>query len=120
MDATVSSLFIYPDSESPGQELDSVEVTPTGPEGNRAKKHAVHLVSVDEYVETHPKANVVLAMDTAVLARLVGHVVRLGDCVLSVTRKPVECAGVYADVVEPGTIAVDDVVQVADDDRTQP
>ena len=37
MIATVSSLHIYPDSEAPGQELDAVEVTPTGPEGNRSK-----------------------------------------------------------------------------------
>jgi hypothetical protein len=116
MVATVSSLFIYPDSDSPGQELDSVEVTPTGPEGNRSKKHAVHLVSVDDYVETHPKANVVLAMESAVLSRLVGSVVRLGDCTLSVTRAPSQCAGVYADVVTPGTVSVDDALLVAEGD----
>ena len=63
MIATVSSLFIYPDSNSPGQELDAVEMTPTGPEGNRSKKHAVHLVTAEDYVETHPKANIVLDMD---------------------------------------------------------
>ena len=116
MEATVSSLFIYPDSESPAQELDAVEITPTGPEGNRAKKHAVHIVSAEEYVETHPKANIVLDVAPDVLASLVGSVVRLGECTLVVTRKPEQCAGVYADVVEPGAVSVDDRLLVAADE----
>lgn len=111
--ATVSSLYIYPDSDAPGQELDSVHVTESGPEGNRSKKHAVHLVSVDDYVETHPKANIVLDMDASVLSRLVGEVVRLGECTLRVTQSPSQCAGVYAEVVTPGSIAVDDELLVA-------
>ena len=114
MIATVSSLFIYPDSDSPGQELDSVEVTETGPEGNRSKKHAVHLVSADDYVETHPKANIVLDMESSVLEQLVGRMVRIGECTLSVTQTPSQCAGVYAEVVTPGTVAVDDALLVAD------
>jgi hypothetical protein len=113
MNATVSSLHIYPDSDSPGQELEAVEVTPTGPEGNRSKKHAVHLVSVDDYVATHPKANIVLDMDASVLARLVGEMVRIGDCTLRVTQAPSQCAGVYAEVVTPGSVAVDDQLLVA-------
>jgi uncharacterized protein YcbX len=114
MIATVSSLFIYPDSDSPGQELDSVEVTESGPEGNRSKKHAVHLVTADDYVETHPKANIVLDMESSVLEQLVGRVVRIGECTLNVTRTPSQCAGVYAEVVTPGTVAVDDALLVAD------
>ena len=114
MNAAVSSLFIYPDSDAPGQQLDSVEITPTGPAGNRAKKNAVHLVSAADYVETHPKANVVLDMDASVLVGLVGRTVRLGDCTLRVTRAPSQCAGVYADVVEPGEVAVDDLLLVAE------
>ena len=113
MIASVSSLFIYPDSDAPGQELDSVEVTETGPEGNRAKKHAVHLVTADDYVETHPKANIVLDMDSSVLDGLVGKVIRIGECTLSVTQAPSQCAGVYAEVVTPGTVAVDDELLVA-------
>jgi MOSC domain-containing protein YiiM len=89
-------------------------MTPTGPEGNRAKKHAVHLVSAEEYVETHPKANVVLDVDPAVLEGLVGKLVRLGECTLTVTQKPSQCAGVYAEVVEPGEVSVDDALLVAD------
>jgi hypothetical protein len=116
MNATVSSLYIYPDSDSPGQELDSVDVTPSGPEGNRSKKHAVHLVTIDDFVATHPKANIVLDMEASVLARLVGEVVRLGDCTLRVTQSPSNCAGVYAEVVAPGTITVDDVLLVATDE----
>ena len=114
MVATVSSLFIYPDSDSPGQELDSVEVTPTGPEGNRSKKHAVHLVTADDYVETHPKANIVLDMESTVLDKLVGRVIRLGECTLRVTRAPSQCAGVYAEVVTPGAVSVDDPLMVAE------
>lgn len=108
MDATVTSLLIYPDSDSPAQELEAVEITPTGPEGNRSKKHAVHIVSAEEYVETHPKANIVLDVEPDVLASLVGSVVRVGACTLTVTRKPAQCAGVYADVIEPGEVSIDD------------
>ncbi len=116
MIATVSSLHIYPDSAQPGQQLDKVEVTASGPEGNRAKKNAVHLVAVSDFVESHPKANVVLDIEPGVLVGLVGRVVRLGNCVLSVTRSPTQCAGVYADVVTPGTVSVDDALEVADGD----
>ncbi|MEO7753528.1 MAG: hypothetical protein ABIS35_08955 [Terracoccus sp.] len=116
MIVTVSSLYIYPDSDEPGQQLDSVEVTESGPAGNRAKKNAVHLVAVTDFVMSHPKANVVLDMEPGALGALVGRLVRLGDCVLSVTRSPSQCAGVYADVVTTGTVTVDDVLEVADDD----
>lgn len=115
MDAIVSSLYIYPDSTSPGQQLSTVAVTLEGPEGNRSKKHALHLVTAGEYVANHPKANIVLDMDAAVLANLVGRVVRLGECTLRVTRQPSSCAGVYAEVVTPGEVSVDDHLLVADD-----
>ncbi|WP_330473361.1 hypothetical protein [Terrabacter sp. C0L_2] len=114
MIATVSSLFIYPDSDAPGQQLDSVEMTETGPEGNRSKKHAVHLVTADDYVETHPKANIVLDMDSSGLEKLVGRVVRLGECTLEITQTPSQCAGVYARVLEPGEVTVDDALFVAE------
>ena len=116
MIATVSSLFIYPDSDEPGQELDSVAVTETGPEGNRSKKHAVHLVSVDDYVASHPKANIVLDMDSSMLEKLVGRVVRVGGCTLEITQTPSQCAGVYARVVEPGPVSVDDALFVGEDE----
>ncbi len=115
MDASVTNLLVYPESGAPGQELDSVEITPEGPEGNRAKKNAVHLVSVDEYVATHPRANVVLDVDTERLRGLVGHVIRVGDCMLRVTRQPSNCPGVYAEVVEPGRVHVEDPLLVAED-----
>ncbi|MGW5237936.1 hypothetical protein ACWEOW_03295 [Monashia sp. NPDC004114] len=114
MNAIVSSLHIYADSDAPGQSLESVEITPSGPEGNRSKKHAVHLVSAEEYVETHPKANIVLDVEPAVLEGLVGRLIRLGACTLTVTQKPAQCAGVYAEVVEPGEVSVDDALLVAD------
>ena len=114
MNATVSSLHIYADSDAPGQSLESFEVTPSGPEGNRAKKHAVHLVAAEEYVETYPKANVVLDIEPAVLEGLVGKVIRLGGCTLTITQKPAQCAGVYAEVVTPGEVSVADHLLVAD------
>lgn len=115
MDAIVSSLYTYSDSGAAGQQLVTVAITSDGPEGNRSKKHAVHLVTATEYVTEHPKANIVLDMEAAVLHQLVGKVVRLGDCTLAVTRRPSSCAGVYADVVHPGEVSVDDHLLVADD-----
>ena len=114
MIATVSSLYIYPDSDEPGQELDSVEVTETGPKGNRSKKHAVHLVTVDDFVATHPKANIVLDMDPSVLDQLVGRVVRLGAVHAGDHADTVAVCRVYARVVEPGEISVDDALLVAE------
>lgn len=114
MDASVTNLLVYPESGAPGQELDSFEMTPTGPEGNRAKKNAVHLVSVDEYVATHPRANVVLDVEAETLRELVGRLIRVGDCILKVTRQPSNCPGVYAEVVEPGTVRVEDHLLVAE------
>lgn len=114
MTSSVSSLHIYPDPDAPGQQLDSVEMTPTGPLGNRAKKNAVHLVAASDYVVSHPKANVVLDVEPAVLESLVGRTVRLGSCTLQVTRTPSQCAGVYADVLEPGEVSVDDLLLVGE------
>jgi hypothetical protein len=114
MIATVSSLFIYPDSDAPGQELASVEVTESGPEGNRSKKHAVHLVAGVGLVAAHPNGNNVLDMESSVLEKLVGRIVRLGECTLEVTQTPSQCAGVYARVVEPGEVSVDDALLVAE------
>ncbi|GAA6527883.1 hypothetical protein [Intrasporangium sp. DVR] len=114
MPVTVSSLFIYPDADSPAQELEAIDITPTGPKGNRSKKHAVHIVSAEEYVGTHPKANIVLDIEPEVLFSLVGSVIRLGDCTLTVTKRPSHCPGVYADVVEPGEVAVDDLLLTAE------
>ncbi|MDN5790396.1 MAG: hypothetical protein L0H25_05950 [Micrococcales bacterium] len=116
MDATVSSLYIYPDSDSPGQQLDSVEFTETGPRGNRAKKHAVHLICADDYVKTHPKANVILDIGSDALVELVGKAVKLGEATLRVTREPTECLGVYAEVVRTGEVAIGDRLLVADDE----
>ncbi|MDC5695729.1 MOSC domain-containing protein [Intrasporangium calvum] len=114
MPAKVSSLFIYPDSDEPAQELESVDMTPTGPKGNRSKKHAVHIVSAEEYVGTHPKANIVLDIETEALFSLVGSVIRLGDCTLTISKRPSHCPGVYAEVVEPGEVAVDDLLLAAE------
>lgn len=45
-----------------------------------------------------------------------GRVVRLGECTLEVTQTPSQCAGVYARVVVPGEVSVDDALLVAEDE----
>ena len=114
MDATVTSLIIYTEHGGPGQELESVEITPAGPAGNRAKKHAVHLVSATDYVESHPRANIVLDIASGTLISLVGRVIRLGGATLEVTEEPHQCAGVYATVIDPGEVGLGDRLLVAE------
>lgn len=114
MDARVTSLLIYPESGAEGQSLDAVDFLETGPEGNRAKKHAVHIVSASEYVRTHPRANVVIDVSEQDLVELVGHTVKIGEALLRITKEPEQCSGVYAEVLEPGGVAVGDSLLVAD------
>ena len=114
MNSVVSSLHIYSDPDGPGQQLDAVEMTPTGPKGNRAKKNAVHLIAASDFVVSHPKANVVLDIEPDALEALVGRTVRIGSCTLAVTRTPSQCAGVYAEVIEPGDVAVEDRLLVGE------
>jgi uncharacterized protein len=61
-----------------------------------------------------PRANVVidLAAGADLETTWVGHEVRLGDAVLRITQTPKHCLGVYAEVVRPGRVAVDDEVRV--------
>ena len=61
-----------------------------------------------------PRANVVidLADGQDLETTWVGRVVRLGDAVLRITKTPKHCLGVYAEVVRPGRVAVDDEVRV--------
>lgn len=115
MTVVVTSLFIYPDSRGPAQELGAVEMLPSGPEGNRAKRHAVHLVSAHDYVIEHPKANVVLDITPGRLRSLVGQVVTLGEATLRLTVEPDQCSGVYAEVIRPGRVALDDLLLVESD-----
>ena len=56
-----------------------------------------------------PRANLVLTLDGDERA-WVGHVVRVGDAILEITRTPKHCLGVYADVRQAGRVTVGDDV----------
>ncbi len=110
--AVVASIFIYPEKDQPGQELDSVGVSEAGLDGDRRKKSPVHLVTATEFVTSHPRANLVLDMADEALADLVGRRLRIGDVELEVTSLAGDCPGVYAVVPVPGEVSVDDLVTV--------
>ena len=57
-----------------------------------------------------PRANLVLDLPADDERSWVGRRLRLGSAVLQVTRLPKHCLGVYAEVAEPGTVAVGDEV----------
>jgi uncharacterized protein YcbX len=108
----VANIFIYPDKDKPGQELESVGVSEEGLDGDRRKKSPVHLVTASQFVTAHPRANLVLDMGDRTLDDMVGRRVRVGDVVLEVTSRAGDCPGVYAVVPVPGAVSVDDLVTV--------
>ncbi len=110
--ARVSSILIHPDKDEPGQELASVAVSLEGLDGDRRKKSPVHLIAVSEYVDAHPRANLVIDIAPAGLGALVGRRLRIGTVELDVTGPAGTCPGVYAAVPVPGEIAVGDEVTV--------
>jgi len=110
--AVVANIYIYPDKDQPGQELDSVAVSEEGLDGDRRKKSPVHLVTATEFVTAHPRANLVLDMTDEVLDDLVGRRLKIGDVELEVTSRAGDCPGVYAVVPVPGELSVDDLVTV--------
>jgi uncharacterized protein YcbX len=61
-----------------------------------------------------PRANVVvdLAAGQELETSWVGREVLLGEAVLRVSKTPKHCLGVYAEVVRPGRVAVDDEVRL--------
>lgn len=63
-----------------------------------------------------PRANLVLKLDAEGAAERgwIGQRVQVGDAVLSITRTPKHCLGVYAEVVRPGRVAAGDPVRLAD------
>ena len=64
-----------------------------------------------------PRANLVLDLDDAADPEVewVGREVAVGEAVLRVTRAPKHCLGVYAEVLRPGRVAVDDPVRATQD-----
>ena len=60
-----------------------------------------------------PRANIELDLSAGELETAwVGRELHLGDAVLRVSQQPRHCLGVYADVVQPGTVEVGDEVRL--------
>jgi hypothetical protein len=110
--ARVSSIFIYPDRDQPGQTLETSYVSREGLDGDRRKKSPVHLVAVENYIDFHPRANLVVDIAGDDLHALVGRRLRIGSVELVVTALAGDCPGVYADVPVPGDVSVGDALLV--------
>jgi hypothetical protein len=110
--ARVSSILIYPDRDQPGQTLETSYVSPEGLDGDRRKKSPVHVVAVENYIDFHPRANIVVDLPSADLHGLVGRRLRIGTTELDVTQLAGNCPGVYAEVPVPGDVSVGDEVLV--------
>jgi hypothetical protein len=110
--ARVSSILIYPDRDQPGQTLSTSHVSTEGLDGDRRKKSPVHLVAVDNYIDFHPRANLVVDLPSAAVDDLLGHRLRIGTVELEVTDLAGDCPGVYAQVPVPGDVSVGDELLV--------
>lgn len=115
--ARVSSILIYPERDQPGQTLETSWISADGPDGDRRKKSPVHLVAVGDYIDMHPRANLIVDIPSDALHALVGRRLRIGSVELDVTALAGDCAGVYATVPVPGDVSVGDelLVGVASD-----
>ncbi len=112
--ARVTSILIYPDTDAPGQTLDISYISPDGLDGDRRKKSPVHLVAVENYVDLHPRANLIVDIPADALHGLVGRCLRIGTVELEVTALAGDCAGVYAAVPTPGDVSVGDELLVGE------
>ncbi|HEY7989348.1 MAG TPA: hypothetical protein VIE19_09025 [Lapillicoccus sp.] len=110
--ARVSSILIYPDRDQPGQTLETSYVSPEGLDGDRRKRSPVHLVAVGDFIDLHPRANLVVDIGSGELHGLVGRRLRIGSVELEVSALAGDCAGVYAQVPVPGDVSVGDEVLV--------
>lgn len=104
----VAGIRVYPTSGEPGHHLNTVQIGSDGLDGDRRKKAAVHLVSLEDQ---DTRANLVLDTTPEAVLSTVGQRLVLGTAVLVVERAPSGCPGVYAAVVEPGTVSVGDGVR---------
>jgi len=96
--------------------------------GHAVDAYPVHLVSEGAMLTADPtagpeacdvndpRANLVLRLvaDGAAERGWVGQRIQVGDAVLSITRTPKHCLGVYAEVVTPGRVAAGDTVRSVD------
>lgn len=102
----VRSIATYPLKDEPGIFHEVVEVEPEGLAGDRRKKRPVHVVGA-EITPEHTRANFFLTLPESEVQALVGSRVLLGDSVLDITELPKACPGVYAEVAQTGSVAVD-------------
>lgn len=112
MTARVTEIHTYPVKGEPGTDLDECRVEPEGLAGDRRKKAALHLVAKAAAPTT--RANLVLDLDDADLAALIGRQVRVGEVVVGVKSAAGSCPGVYAEVVASGAVHLGDVVVAVD------
>lgn len=112
--AKVVLVAVYPVKDRPGDRLRSCFVEPEGLQGDRPKKHPVHIVGSEETPDT-TRANIFLNVPGEDLPGLVGRTLAIGDeCVVRVTRIPSGCPGVYAEPVRFGVVAVGHPVFLVD------
>ena len=104
----VTALWIYPVKDEPGVSLPTVKLETEGLAGDRRKKAALHLVCAVEAAEEKPRANLILDTTADQLSSLIDHRMVLGTAEIKITGKPSNCPGVYATVLQPGTISVGD------------
>jgi hypothetical protein len=104
----VTQILVYPTKGEPGLELREVEVMSDGLEGDRRKRAPVHLVADEESRDV--RANFVVSLTGDQLRDLVGKTVTLGGAELGILGAAGSCAGVYAEVRQPGAVHVGDVV----------
>ena len=110
--AHVAEIHAYPVKGQPGEDHEEAVVGPEGLEGDRRKKAPVHVVAAEDAVFS-TRANLFVTLPAAELAGAVGSVLRVGEVELTVTTRPSNCPGVYAEVRRPGTVRVGDSVTVA-------
>lgn len=109
----LTTLAVFPTKGEPGSTLPQGTLTDSGLLGDRHKKHALLVASVEDVEATAARgeelrANIVLTAPSAVLQEAGGRELRIGDAVVRIDRKPSACDGMYAEVVEPGDILVGD------------
>jgi uncharacterized protein YcbX len=112
--AVLTEIHVFPVKGAPGEDLAEAVVGPEGLVGDRRKKAAVQVVAAED-VRPDTRANLVVSLESAELVAGIGSVLRVGDVELDVTGAAGNCPGVYAAVRRPGTVQVDDVVEVVDD-----
>lgn len=99
---------IHPVKDEPGVELSRVGIESDGLAGDRRKKAAIHLVGLADAGLT--RSNLVLDTEASELTAWIGQIVRIGQVRLGIVSTSGRCAGVYADVLTAGEIAVGDPV----------